>query len=201
MESRHLKSQSDSSTAKISSTLESNNLKDKAWVKDAQSCAGDYYYFHAKPLEIAASPADVWKYVLAVDQYHLFSHGAITAYVDGVPEEHKSIGLDLYKGQLLGLLIPHSDEVITLVDANQYIIGWQRKLMCAGFTERYQWLEPTIDKTTGAEKTLSYIALKVPGLLFGGGSKLLFGKYIEGAFDLLNAGIKEEAEKAAPKIS
>ena len=106
--------------------------------------------------------------------------------MQGVSSYH----LELYKNACLGKLIPSSDETITVVDNDKHILGWSRRLPDGSTTERYQVLE----STDNGNKTKSSIALKMPGM-FGFFTHAMLKNQIETAFNILNAGIKNNAEK------
>jgi len=137
-------------------------------------------------------PKDAWKLVRSPERYYELSHGAVWAHVNGEVAEKSSISFKLFKDKLKGKLIPQSYEVITKADDEKMTIGWERKLPFAGTTERYQVLEATAD----GEQTLSYIALKVPGVI-GFFTNCFLKSTIEQSFNDLSDGIKVRAEQSA----
>lgn len=161
-------------------------IKHMPWVKNRTDSA---YYFQSEQ-KIDATPEVVWAFVKDIENYAKYSSGTITAHVDGEPKVDKTIAMDLYKDQPLGKAIPTSRERISIVDEKHNIIGWERILpLGSGITERYQVLEPI----EGGKKTMSYIALKIPGSV-GFFTNLFLKKPIENAFDEINKGIKKAAE-------
>ena len=149
------------------------------------------YLFKTQPIEINASPAIVWAYVKDPNHYYQYSDGAVWAHVDGPVAPQSPIVLKLFKDTWLGKLIPTSHEIISEVNDTNTTIGWQRPLPIGGFTERYQVLEPSDD----GKKTISYIALKIPGPV-GFFSKVFMKGTIEKSFKELNEGIQDAAEDA-----
>lgn len=101
----------------------------------------------------------------------------------------KIINLILYKDQPIGKLIPQSNETITVVDDDQKIVAWIRKLADGEYTERYQQLEKLSDNVTR-----SSIVLYIPGPI-GILTKKIMGNLIDNAFIALNEGIKTESER------
>ncbi len=174
------------STKKILEKLSSS--EHMPWVQGRKG-----YLFQSTPVEINADPASIWTLVKDPNHYYEHSHGAVWAHVDGEVAVPNNISLKLFKDKFVGNLIPRSDEKISTADDKAFALGWERKLPFGGTTERYQVLEPSADGT----KTMSYIALKVPGII-GFFTNLVFKKTIENSFNELNAGIKEEAEKPRP---
>jgi hypothetical protein len=167
--------------------IQDESIKHMPWVKSKKSSA---YYFQSEPLKINATPEVVWEVVKDIENYDKYSNGTIRAHVDGEPQVNKTIALDLYKNQLLGIMIPSSKERISIVDNERKILGWERDLpLCSGTTERYQVLE-----TDDEQNTKSYIALKIPGRV-GFFTNLVLKKPIEDAFNKINKGIKEAAEE------
>lgn len=150
------------------------------------------YIFQTKALEINAPVSSVWAYVKDPNHYYQHSDGAVWAQVDGAIEVEKPIALKLFKDEWIGALIPKSQEVICKVEDETTSIGWKRELFFGGNTERYQVLEPSADGT----KTMSYIALKIPGPV-GFFSKTFLQGTIEKSFKKLNEGIKEAAEQSS----
>ncbi len=155
------------------------------------------YYFVAHPLEINASPATVWGVVKSIDQYQNFSNGSVTA---SLPQHelkvNNTIHLVLYQDKLIGKFIPASDERISLLDDEKYVVAWERELpFKGGMTECYRLLEP-IDE---GRRTRSHIALKIPGFA-GFFTNTFLKKSVEGAFNDVNAGIKKAAEEHQPMI-
>lgn len=160
------------------------------WVKGRTDNAR---FFESKPIEIDATPEVVWEFVNDIENYDKYSKGKITAHVedkDKQPEVNKTIAMDLYKDECLGKFIPTSRERISVVDEGKKTLGWERVLPAnGGITERYQVLESIGD----GHKTMSYIALKIPGAVgfFTGVLK----SSIESAFDEISKGIKAAAEE------
>lgn len=152
------------------------------------------YLFQSTPVEINADPTTIWALVKDPNHYYEHSNGAIWAHVEGEVAVHKKISFKLFKDKLVGKFIPRSNEKISAADDKALAIGWERKLPFGGTTERYQVLEPSSDGT----KTMSYIALKVPGII-GFFTNLVLKKTIESSFNELNSGIKESAEELTSK--
>lgn len=151
----------------------------------------DGYYFVANPLEINAPPAIVWDLVKSVSQYNHFSNGSITVTLpQGELKVDNAIHFALYKHQPIGTLIPDSDEIISVVDDQNYIVAWERTIPFSGTTECYRVLEP-LDE---GRKTRSHIALKIPGFAGFFTNKML-KQPIEGAFNDVNEGIRRAAEE------
>lgn len=147
------------------------------------------YLFESEPLVINATKDIVWKLVKDINHYADYSKGAITAVIDGDPVKDKTLTMELYKGQPLGCLIPASTEKINKVDDEEKILGWKRELPDGSVTERYQVLKSTEDG-----KTVSYIALSIPGAI-GFFTQRTLKKSIEKAFNQLGDGIKQIAEE------
>lgn len=151
----------------------------------------DGYYFLADPLIIDAPPATVWELVKNVGEYHHYSHETIVASLpQGELKVGNTIHLVLYPRECVGKIIPASDERISVVDDEHHILAWERATPFGGSTECYRVLEPVED----GKKTESFIALKIPGFTGFFTSHLLKSK-IEGAFNQVNHGIKDEAER------
>ena len=163
------------------------SLKHIPWVTGRP----DGYYFIASPLDINATPAAVWDMVKKIDGYNHFSKGSITASIpQGELKVNNTIHLVLYPNQCVGTFIPASDERISVVDNENHVVAWERALPFGGTTECYRVLEPL----DGGNKTRSYIALKIPSFVGFFTHHLLKNK-IEDAFNLVNHGIKNEAER------
>lgn len=85
---------------------------------------------------------------------------------------------------------------MTVVDDHLKVLGWERQLpLGGGCTERYQILDQISEN-----ETKSFIVLRVPSVV-GFFTKLSLNKIIQGAFQSLNEGIKNEAEHVRPDIS
>ncbi len=145
--------------------------------------------FGGAPLDINANIEDVWKIVKNVENYNRLSHGTITAHIDGEIAPGKIINLILYRDQPIGKIIPQSNETVTIVDEDQKIVAWKRKLPDGEYTERYQQLEKLSENVTR-----STIVLHIPGPI-GVFTKKTLGKLIDHAFEELNTGIKTESEQ------
>lgn len=145
--------------------------------------------FQSTPLLINAPLETVWNCVKKIERYHEFSQGMITVHVAGELVADNNIFLTLTKKLPLGKLAIKSTEKIILVDDQNKIIGWSRKIP-GGMTERYHSLRLADD----GKNTLSHITLQIPGWV-GIMTRLTMGKLIETGFEKLNAGIKIAAEK------
>jgi uncharacterized membrane protein len=163
-----------------------STIQHMPWVQTRTSKAK---YFVGQSVEIDAPIGIVWEIVKDIENYHVYSKGKITAHVEGKPAIDKTISMKLYKNQMIGKLIPTSNERISIVDEMHKIIGWERVLPGGNVTERYQVLEESKEG-----KTHSHIALKVPGKI-GFFTHISLKKWINDAFTEINLGIKEEAEK------
>lgn len=152
------------------------------WIKGRQG-----YIFQSKPVCIDADRETVWNLVRNPNGYDQLSHGAIWAQVSEV-QVNKRISFKLFRHRAIGFFIPQSDEIITKVDPQETTIGWERKFPLVGSTERYQVLERTEDG-----RTMSYIALKVPGIV-GFFTNLFLKSTVEESFNALTDGIKVAAE-------
>lgn len=164
----------------------SSTLDHMPWIKNRKSSAK---YFVGDSVEINASIDKVWEIVKDIENYHVYSNGKIIAHVEGKPEVNKTISLQLYKKQKIGMFFPISRERISVVDEDKKVIGWERVLPGGGITERYQVL-----KTTQEGKTKSHIALKIPGTV-GFFTNLTLKKWINDAFTEINRGMKKAAEQ------
>src|SRR5665213_333900 len=102
-----------SSTAMLTDTFKKNLSHQIDWIKNPNNY---YYLFKAKPIDIDASPEEVWKLVIDVEHYRAFSHGAVVAHVTGAVQPGKIIALDLQTDKCIGKFIPRSIEAITVVD-------------------------------------------------------------------------------------
>lgn len=161
--------------------------KDVTWVKSGE---GQPYLIRVAPLDIKADPEVIWEIVKDLNQYRHLSKGSVDAKIEGVAASGKVFEIDLYKGQFAGWWFPHSRETLNVVDEEQKILGWERKLPFGdGYSQRYQILEKLPDN----QGTRSYIALHIPGNV-GFFAKKFHGKLIERAFGDLHQGIKQEAE-------
>lgn len=146
------------------------------------------YIFQSKPMRIDADRERVWQLVSKPNEYDQLSHGAVWAQVNGEVLVNKRISFKLFRHRTIGFFIPQSDEIITKVDPQAKTIGWERKFPLLGTTERYQVLEANEDGST-----MSYIALKVPGIV-GFFTNLFLKSTIEESFNALTDGIKVAAE-------
>lgn len=169
------------------------SIKDISWVKTARSTTG--YIFQALTQDIKADIETTWQVVKDVQHYQTFSNGSVTVQNQEV-KEGAAIGLDIcVKGSCTDSKLPHSDEVISVVDDKNKILGWKRNvLFTSELTARYHILEPSPDNP---KQTRSYIALRIPSGIVGFFSDLIYKKVIEQAFNDLCAGIKQEAERLA----
>lgn len=150
------------------------------------------YLFRAFTQDIDADIETTWQVVKNVQHYHTFSNGSVIAQNLEL-KEGAAIGFDIrVRGLCSDSYLPHSDEVISVVDDKNKILGWERSVSCtAELTERYHLLEQSTDDP---KKTRSYIALRIPSGMIGFFSHLLYKKDIKRAFNDLHAGIKQEAE-------
>ena len=168
-----------------------DRINKAAWVKTGQTTG---YLFQALAQEIDADIETTWEVVKDVQHYHNFSNGSITVQNHEV-KEGAGIGFDIrVRGSCADSTLPHSDEIISIVDDKNKILGWERILpLTPEPTERYHMLEPSPDDP---KKTRSYIGLRVPGVI-GFFTNLLYKKIIKDAFNDLHVGIKQEAEQRA----
>lgn len=166
--------------------------KDFSWVKNRR---GSGYTFFTNPLNIHAPIETVWDVVVDIPNYKEISEGAVDAHLDGPIEEGTAIHLDLYPDEWRGKLIPQSHETISIVNADEKVIGWERKIpFTEKPTERYQVLEKVSPK-----ETRSYIGLKIHGYA-GFFTNVLMDNTVVSSFTDLNNGIKKEAEKRVEHI-
>jgi hypothetical protein len=175
------------STSSSSQILGKLNDKDISWVKSGK---GSHYIIQTDPLDINADVESVWRVVKRVAGYERLSHGEIIAHVDGVLKPGKEIKFIIAKDKFVGSMIPQSDEMVTVVDDEKKVVGWERELPGGAHTERYQVLEALSEN-----KTRSYIGLQMPGAI-GFFAKTFLGDTIRHAFKALHEGIKEEVEGA-----
>jgi Polyketide cyclase / dehydrase and lipid transport len=157
----------------------------------------DGYHFAAEPLEINAAPDVVWNLMKSIDRYSEFSNGSIRAHVvQGELKTGNTIHFVLYPNKAIGKFMPESDETINMVDDENHIVGWERRLPGYGESECYRVLEPLED----GKKTRSHIELKIPGFV-GFFTNALYKNAIQDAFNELNQGIKRAAEEQQNKIT
>lgn len=143
---------------------------------------GTQFSYRATPLIINAPIARVWEVVKQANQYGSMSDNAIIATVDGAVEPGKAISFQVARDTWRGYFIPESHEHIHVVDEERKIIGWRRSLPLSGYSERYHLLVPIDD-----QHTLSYIALKVPGIV--GFFTQILGSTLLDSFNKLHQGI------------
>ncbi len=164
-----------------------------SWVKTGHSTTG--YVFSALAQDIDADIETVWQVVKDVLQYSAFSNGSITVQNKEI-KFGAAIGFDIcVKGSCIDTHIPHSDEVISVVDDENKILGWEREVpFTSKLKKSYHVLERLPDDP---KQTRSYIALRVPSGFTGFCTNLFYRKDIEQAFNDLHLGIKHEAELRA----
>ena len=152
------------------------------------------WVFYSGPIEINAPLETVWEISKDINSYERLSQGAITAYIDGEIAIGKTIEFQLYKNDPIGKLIPTSYELVTNVDNDRKVLEWQKKLPDGQYTIRWQFLHKLSETQTS-----SYIVLYIPGNA-GKVTKKLLGDKIDYAFQLLNDGIKNEAESRSKSL-